>query len=343
MYSFIALIIITGFIAYIGDILGRWIGRKRLTIFGLRPKKTAILITIITGMLITILSIFFLSLVSEEFNAAIWKIDEIRDNLSTIKNEYKLQTTENKKAIVEITRLNRERRELEETKAGLNSEIIMMSKEILLLNSKIGELNMKYKLSSEGELAFKKNEVLGYLPIHGKGDPEIIVNELKKLIKDIRNMAKNMGFKVRSFEDAWTPLKEGIIKFVESLDEKSDLIFVLRTTKRLVKGETLEFNLKAVDNKVLYIKGDILEGEVDGSLSRQKIKQQVETIYKEISEISKKNGMIVDPMSNLDNLALYDLTNEIKRRNRKLVLEFVIDADVYLNGPFIYSLNLKAI
>jgi len=182
-----------------------------------------------------------------------------------------------------------------------------------------------------------------YISQNKKGDPEIIVNELKKLIKDIRNMAKNMGFKVRSFEDAWTPLKEGIIKFVESLDEKSDLIFVLRTTKRLVKGETLEFNLKAVDNKVLYIKGDILEGEVDGSLSRQKIKQQVETIYKEISEISKKNGMIVDPMSNLDNLALYDLTNEIKRRNRKLVLEFVIDADVYLNGPFIYSLNLKAI
>jgi len=46
------LLALCGFIAYIGDLLGRRLGKKRLTIFGLRPKHTAILLTVVTGVLI---------------------------------------------------------------------------------------------------------------------------------------------------------------------------------------------------------------------------------------------------------------------------------------------------
>jgi uncharacterized protein (DUF3084 family) len=52
--AFLILLLLTlcGFIAYIGDLLGRRLGKKRLTIFGLRPKHTAILLTVVTGVLI---------------------------------------------------------------------------------------------------------------------------------------------------------------------------------------------------------------------------------------------------------------------------------------------------
>src|SRR5688572_13364146 len=46
------LLALCGFIAYIGDLLGRRLGKKRLSVFGLRPKHTAILLTIVTGVLI---------------------------------------------------------------------------------------------------------------------------------------------------------------------------------------------------------------------------------------------------------------------------------------------------
>jgi hypothetical protein len=48
----LVLLALCGFIAYIGDLLGRRLGKKRLSIFGLRPKHTAILLTIVTGVLI---------------------------------------------------------------------------------------------------------------------------------------------------------------------------------------------------------------------------------------------------------------------------------------------------
>lgn len=50
-------VIVCGFIAYVGDILGRRMGKRRLTLFGLRPRYTAIVMTTITGMLIAIFTI----------------------------------------------------------------------------------------------------------------------------------------------------------------------------------------------------------------------------------------------------------------------------------------------
>ncbi len=56
---FLTLIIVfvSGLIAYIGDWIGRKMGRKRLSLFGLRPRYTAIVISIGMGMLIAALTL----------------------------------------------------------------------------------------------------------------------------------------------------------------------------------------------------------------------------------------------------------------------------------------------
>jgi len=56
---FLALIIVlvSGLIAYVGDKVGRKMGRKRLTLCGLRPRHTAIVISVAVGMLIALLTL----------------------------------------------------------------------------------------------------------------------------------------------------------------------------------------------------------------------------------------------------------------------------------------------
>lgn len=56
---FLALIIVlvSGLIAYVGDLVGRKMGRKRLTLLGLRPRHTAIVISVGVGMLIAALTL----------------------------------------------------------------------------------------------------------------------------------------------------------------------------------------------------------------------------------------------------------------------------------------------
>src|SRR6476619_1887276 len=51
-FLILLLLALCGFIAYIGDLLGRRLGKKRLSVFGLRPQHTAVLLTVVTGIII---------------------------------------------------------------------------------------------------------------------------------------------------------------------------------------------------------------------------------------------------------------------------------------------------
>lgn len=66
-FFILALIAVSGFIAWFGDLLGRKMGKKRLSIFGMRPRHTAIFMTTITGMIISAIAIGTLLLVNSEF------------------------------------------------------------------------------------------------------------------------------------------------------------------------------------------------------------------------------------------------------------------------------------
>ena len=61
------LILLGGLFAPFGDLLGTKIGKARFSILKLRPKKTATIVTIITGGFISAISIGLLILFSEEF------------------------------------------------------------------------------------------------------------------------------------------------------------------------------------------------------------------------------------------------------------------------------------
>src|SRR5262249_42669537 len=51
--ALILTVIMGGIIAYTGDLIGRRFGKKRISLFKLRPKNTAILITSFTGVFIS--------------------------------------------------------------------------------------------------------------------------------------------------------------------------------------------------------------------------------------------------------------------------------------------------
>ena len=72
------LILVSGLVAFVGNLVGRSIGRRRLAIFGLRPRHTAQLITVITGMLITVVTLAVVLLVSNDARQALFHLQEVR-------------------------------------------------------------------------------------------------------------------------------------------------------------------------------------------------------------------------------------------------------------------------
>ena len=75
----IVLTIAGGIIAYAGDRIGMKVGRKRLSIFGLRPKYTSMVITIITGVVIAAYSPRAITCL-ENVRIALFEIRELRSH-----------------------------------------------------------------------------------------------------------------------------------------------------------------------------------------------------------------------------------------------------------------------
>jgi len=77
----LVLVITGGAIAFIGDRLGTKIGKKKLSIFGLRPRHTSIVITIITGILITTLTFIVLAAASENVRLALFGMEKLNNEM----------------------------------------------------------------------------------------------------------------------------------------------------------------------------------------------------------------------------------------------------------------------
>jgi uncharacterized protein (DUF3084 family) len=77
------LIVLSGAVAYVGNLVGRTTGRRRLSIFGLRPRHTAHLITVLTGMLITLISLASVLLVSQDARVGLFRLHDLRQQIET--------------------------------------------------------------------------------------------------------------------------------------------------------------------------------------------------------------------------------------------------------------------
>lgn len=80
-YGWVMLIILAvmgGIIAYLGDKIGSRVGKRKIKLFGLRPKYTSILITIITGISISAVTLGVMSILSQNVRIALFGMHQLQ-------------------------------------------------------------------------------------------------------------------------------------------------------------------------------------------------------------------------------------------------------------------------
>jgi Protein of unknown function (DUF3084) len=103
----VAITIVAGGIAYIGDRVGHQVGRKRLTLFGLRPKYTSTIVAVATGMLIA-LSVTSVALIgSQQVRTAFFRLGQINARINdlqarAIATQKELDSTRDRQFVVSI-------------------------------------------------------------------------------------------------------------------------------------------------------------------------------------------------------------------------------------------------
>lgn len=157
----VVLVLTGGVIAFIGDRLGSKVGKKKLSLFGLRPKHTSILVTIITGILITTVTFGILAIASKDVRTALFGMNKLKAEL----NEKQSMLEEASGALVNVKNdLNttkeeyaKSKKDLEETQEDL--EIAQQAAE-LLRQEQVALQNRNQELWLDNQTLIEHNQSL---------------------------------------------------------------------------------------------------------------------------------------------------------------------------------------
>ena len=228
------LIFLGGLIAPFGDILGTKIGKARFSILKLRPKKTATIITIITGGFISSISIGLLILVSEEFRQRLFvDIPFLQKTLD-----------ESKKALIP---LQEERKELE-------GKIIQKEKELNQLKNNIKEFR-------RGNIVIRRGQTLFIAEINSSSNIKL---ELTKIYNEADKFARKVVIptnkKVKNIL-LWRP--SDITKIESSVSRGGSWILIIKSETNVLRGDNYVFvSPDLLKNKFIVRKGDVIKSTI---------------------------------------------------------------------------------
>lgn len=119
----LALLVLGGVLSTLGDRLGSRIGKARLSLFQLRPRRTAVLITVLTGSVISAMSLGLMLLVSQRLRVGLFELDQLEARLQTSRSQLAASTTERNRAEQERSRSQGQLRQAEHQLGALRRSL----------------------------------------------------------------------------------------------------------------------------------------------------------------------------------------------------------------------------
>lgn len=254
--ALIAILAITGgIIAYIGDKLGTKVGKKKLTIFGLRPKHTSILVTIITGILITVSTIGILALVSRDVRTALFGMEALKTELATLSHEVTAQNSE-----------------LEASRSALEAK----TAEFAALNLKVQDAAAKLAaIASELSAAIAQRDYTARQLQQTQKDYALAKGDLTAAQQSITTLKKTKS----ELDTRVNTLTEAKVTLETDVNRLNELTIKLKQGIQVVRG-----------GSIIYRAGEILTTAVlpGGATQDETVKALASVVYKANQSIIEK-------------------------------------------------------
>jgi uncharacterized protein (DUF3084 family) len=118
-----AILILGGIIAVSGDRIGTRVGKARLTLFKLRPRQTATLVTIVTGTLISASVLTLIFGASEQLRTGVFDLQKIQRKLSDTKENLDRALEQKDRVQRELEIARNEQSEAQNLLSGINRSL----------------------------------------------------------------------------------------------------------------------------------------------------------------------------------------------------------------------------
>jgi uncharacterized protein (DUF3084 family) len=374
MYSIIlivTLIIVSGIIAYIGDLTGFRIGKKKISIFGLRPHRTAVFVTILTGIVISILTISILALLSNDVRTALFGLDELRQKqyeltrgiqvrnnmLEETRKELTVKTEELDKLEGQFQRLNTQ---IEEQTNQLESLLAIREKlteERDALQEEINELQQTVKgLYSgitwlrRGDIILDQGEEVAMTIMQG-GIPKV---EIERGLIQLLNQATRKVLEMGAEPDKNTG--QALIiqqKEYEELIEKihqseNELVVRLLASMNVIRGEIVLADVSVTENKLIFEKDEVIyTEEIPVINDPSEAEDTLFSILRKVNLKAVQEGIIPEPRTSLvgtiSAVNLFEMVREIVQSETGMLIKIIALNDTWTTGPFKVKMEAEKI
>lgn len=116
----LAVLILGGVIATLGDRIGMRVGKARLSLFNLRPRQTATVVSILTGGVISASTLALLFGVSQQLRTGVFELEQIQDDLSQAEADLEEARTEKTNIETALSDARQEQTDAEEELQEIN-------------------------------------------------------------------------------------------------------------------------------------------------------------------------------------------------------------------------------
>lgn len=259
------LVFVSGLIAFIGDKIGMKMGKKRVSLFGLRPRYSSVIITILTGILIAVLSITILLGVYSELRNALFNINDVLSRLNSLNQQ--------------LERRDEELEERDQKLADRDEELSKLQQEIEEREEEIAE--------KEAEITEKEEEITAK-------DEELAAVE-----KEVEQLSTNRD-QLQSRVDELSSQREDLEAQVSELENQIAELEADYDDLREVANQLQAGVIYYMDEDIVYQKGDVVYTEVlEGGRSEQETISALNRYLQAANQVALEQDIQVNEDTNM--------------------------------------------
>ncbi|MDO4177654.1 MAG: DUF3084 domain-containing protein [Phascolarctobacterium sp.] len=365
----IVMAIVGGLIAYIADHLGSKIGKKRITLFGLRPKYTSILLTVLSGVIISVLTIGVMTVSSESARVALFGMDKIREELKSLNEE-------KEKASVELADAQGKVEEQTKTIADLDAKILESSKATHEMEERLNQINSKYDVAQaevasltdvkntlttevsdlekvteqlrqgivnmrEGQVYYRAGEIIHQAVMRAGLKHDQNVAQVNWLLKNA-NQATLERLHVQVPEDKnvqaiWISAN-AVNDAVKRLDNsKGNMLYRVRAAANIIVGELAVCEIEMTENQFIFPDKSLMiskEYNLNGDNNYDLVMMD---FLQEVNRTAVASGVLPDPLTgkvgNMDMPAVLEATQAMRKSKGRFIINAYAKGDITTAGP----------
>ena len=370
--------IMGGLIAYMGDKLGTKVGKRRMSLFGLRPKHTSIIVTIVTGLLVAAATVGVLTITSQSVRTALFGMDQLRADMNQLTAEVAAKNAEleqgqalleaNKKELADrMAEIETIRKEVEQSRqelvateaelsalqasydeaskklAALEATRASMEKHIADLQKTQEELKTGIIHLREGTILFQVDQLLAQAVVRNGLSPNEARDAVNSIVEDTNKLVlRRLGVEDHGESVVYVDRQNIEVAISKIEESKTPMVIQVVAAGNIIAGEPAVATIHVYPQQFIYKSGDVIATSViDGGSNAQ---VNMLRFLKQVNEEAKSKGVIPDSLSGdigtIPGDELFSAIRRISMLHGKVYVEAYADGDTYSSGPVHIKLRI---